>query len=230
MRALWLRVLLLKGGAGAPSAVRACARGQMVLEIYGPALRALLEPETYAYVTGTGDYGLVSDLLGCCVTWGVLWVGAVGFYHTCTPLATGYARRYYPHADTNKVSEKMHAMMVKNSHVAFPLYVTVAMLGELFRKKGWSRCCYSLEECGGWSGAILSSVLYFFFVELCIFVDHYYLLHKVCRQNGAPSCCVRARTGARCPPPMRRAAPNPSPTPRPPPTPYPPPSSSGASG
>ena len=151
----------------------------MVLEIYGPALRALLDPETYAYVTGTGNYGLVSDLLGCCVTWGVLWVGAVGFYHTCTPLATGYARRYYPHADTNKVSEKMHTMMVKNSHVAFPLYVTVAMLGELFRKKGWSRCCYSLEECGGWSGAILSSILYFFFVELCIFVDHYYLLHKV---------------------------------------------------
>ena len=35
--------------------------------------------------------------------------------------------------------------MVDVSHAAFPLYVTVVCLTELFRKKGWSNTCDSLE-------------------------------------------------------------------------------------
>merc|ERR1719198_2146179 len=38
--------------------------------------------------------------------------------------------------------------------------------------------CDDVESCGGWMGAILGCVAYFLFLEVVIFIDHYYLLHK----------------------------------------------------
>uniref|UniRef100_A0A7S4EY31 Fatty acid hydroxylase domain-containing protein n=1 Tax=Chrysotila carterae TaxID=13221 RepID=A0A7S4EY31_CHRCT len=89
-----------------------------------------------------------------------------------------YACRYHPNAPCNKVSPKLQEYMVKVSHRAFPLYVTVVSFGEVFRKLGWSRHCESIEDCGGWAGTALNCIAYFLCVELLIFLDHYYLLHK----------------------------------------------------
>lgn len=60
-----------------------------------------------------------------------------------------------------------------------PLLRQVPMVGDFFRVKGWSQVCDTVGECGGWVPALIGCVVYFLAVELLIFVDHYYFLHKL---------------------------------------------------
>lgn len=144
-----------------------------------PILEAAGMPaETAAYATGTGDFGLASEFCGMALCWCFFYVGILGFYHAICPLCCAYTRWRHPDAPCNLVKKPMQQHMVSVSHAAFPLYVTVVLLTELFRKKGWSNTCDSLEECGGLPKVLVQCTLYFFTVELMIFLDHYYLLHK----------------------------------------------------
>jgi lathosterol oxidase len=58
-------------------------------------------------------------------------------------------------------------------------FTQVPMLGDFFRVKGWSRECDTVDECGGWVPALVGCVVYFLAVEMLIFIDHYYFLHKL---------------------------------------------------
>ena len=68
--------------------------------------------------------------------------------------------------------------MVEVSLQAFPLYVMVPVLVDLFRVRGWSMACDSVAACGGPARSLLGCAGYFLALEFIIFFDHYYLLHK----------------------------------------------------
>jgi len=133
-----------------------------------------------AFYTGrTGDMGILSDISGILISWTFFYVGTVGFYHVFATLVAMYARRFHPDRATNKVPAELQEHMVEVSHIAFPLYVCVPLIGEFARKKGWERSCGSVEECGGPAATVAGIIAYFMLAELLIFLDHYYLLHKV---------------------------------------------------
>lgn len=152
------------------------------MEAYVPLAEYVLGPnntEAVAFYTGTGDAGILSDVCGLLVSWTFFYVGTVSFYHIFAPLAAWYARVFHPDRQTNKVPAELQNHMVETSHIAFPLYVCVPLIGEFARKKGWERSCSSVEECGGWPITVAGCIGYFVLAELLIFLDHYYLLHKV---------------------------------------------------
>lgn len=155
------------------------------MEVYVPLVEFALggnSTEDAAFYTGTANAGLVSDACGIVLSWTFFYLSTVGFYHVVSRLAAAYARTYHPDRETNKVPAELQEHMVSTSHIAFPLYVCVPLIGEFARKKGWERSCGSVEECGGWAATIAGCVGYFVLAELLIFLDHYYLLHK--NENG----------------------------------------------
>lgn len=110
---------------------------------------------------------------------GSFFYGAINaLYYAGCPLITKYVARKYPNAPTSAVSEELVRNMKQVSSEAFPLYVTVALLTDLFLIKGWSMACDSIEECGGPARSAVMCAAYFFSLEAIIFFDHYYLLHK----------------------------------------------------
>jgi lathosterol oxidase len=76
------------------------------------------------------------------------------------------------------VPQKLVDNMKEVAHHAFPLYIMVPILTDWFMVKGWSMACEDVQECGGPVRSVLGCLAYFLALELLIFVDHYYLLHK----------------------------------------------------
>ena len=87
-------------------------------------------------------------------------------------------RRRWPKAPTSNLDQRLVDNMVEVSLQAFPLYVMVPVLVDLFRVRGWSMACDSVAACGGPARSLLGSAGYFLALEFIIFFDHYYLLHK----------------------------------------------------
>ena len=146
--------------------------------LLGPLLERYFSPETIAFATGSGGT-LLSDVVGLATCWSMFFVAIVGFYHTVAPLIVRRYERMYPDAPTSKVTAPLIKNMIEVSRRAFPMYVTVPVLCDFFRQKGWAMSCDSLEECGGWGPSILACFAYFASLEIIIFIDHYYLLHKL---------------------------------------------------
>ena len=149
----------------------------LVQILLGSTLERFFEPETVGFALGSGGT-LLSDLLGRFFTWLFFMVAIVGFYQTVPPMMRAYYSRRYPHAPTSAVPQKLVDNMIEVSYHAFPLYVCVPLLTDLFMVKGWSMACESVEDCGGPARTVLGCVGYFFALEFMIFFDHYYLLHK----------------------------------------------------
>jgi len=145
--------------------------------LLGPALERYFAPESVAFAFGSGGTYL-SDICGRCLCWLMFYVAILGFYATFPPAVRWYYARKYPNAPTSNVPQKLIDNMIEVSHHAFPLYVTVPLLTDLFMIKGWSMACNSVEECGGPIATALGCLAYFVALEVIIFIDHYYLLHK----------------------------------------------------
>ena len=151
---------------------------QPLLQILlGSTLERFFDPAHVSFALGSGGT-VLSTLCGCFTCWLMFFVAIRLFYDFGAPLIVRYIASKYPKAPTSLVSPKLIENMREVSHQAFPLYVTVPMLTDLFQSKGWARTCNSVEECGGWVPAILGCLTYFAFLEIVIFIDHYYLLHK----------------------------------------------------
>ena len=145
--------------------------------IFGPLLAKRFGAESVDFYFGAGD-SWASDACGLLACWATFYVGVNLFYFTAAPLSRWHHARKYPKAPTSAVAQPLVANMIEVSARAFPLYVTMPMLGDFFRVKGWDRTCDSLDACGGWAGALGGCALYFAALEVLIFFDHYYLLHK----------------------------------------------------
>ena len=145
--------------------------------LLGSALERYLAPDTVAFLFGAGG-SLLSDLCGRFLCWLMFYVAILGFYRIVPPMVRGYCARRWPNSPTAAVPDKLVANMIEVSHHAFPLYVTVPLLTDLFMVKGWSRACDTVEDCGGPVRSVLGCILYFFALECVIFFDHYYFLHK----------------------------------------------------
>ena len=152
----------------------------MVFELQQLALEALGVPDADWYVGARPNAGIASDLSGILITWLFFYTLLLLFYHSVCPLVTYCVKTKYPNAPTSKVPNPLIRNMKEVSHMAFPLYVTVPMMGDVFRKKNWGLTCGwpTEHDCGGWVPAILASIAYFLAVEFIIFIDHYYFLHK----------------------------------------------------
>ncbi len=154
----------------------------MVFELQIIALEALgVSTQTAQFLTGTLPHSnIASDILGILLSWAFFYLALILYYHTIVPLTALAVRRLYPKAPTARVPKPLIDNMVEVSHAAFPLYVTVPMLCDVFRKKGWSQTCgWPHEtECGSYTTSLLACVAYFLSIELYIFLDHYYFLHK----------------------------------------------------
>lgn len=140
--------------------------------------KAGVAPDTISFALGGAEGSLLSDLSGRAIAWLVFYVAILGFYHVVAPFVVKMVARRYPDAPASKVSPELMANMIEVSQHAFPLYVTVPMLTDWFQVKGWAVTCDSVEDCGGWARTVAACAAYFFALEVIIFLDHYYLLHK----------------------------------------------------
>ena len=145
--------------------------------LLGPTLERFFAPEAVAFALGSGD-SLLSDLSGRYFCWLLFYGAILIFYHTSAPMIRRWCERKYPNAPTSAVPQKLVDNMIEVSRLAFPMYVTVPLLTDLFQIKGWAASCDSIEECGGPVRAVLGCIAYFFALVAIIFFDHYYLLHK----------------------------------------------------
>ena len=149
----------------------------LVQILLGSTLESLFAPESVRFYLGSGGT-LLSDLSGRIVTW-LFFYGAIhGFYRTVPPAVRWYYSRRYPDAPTSAVPQELIDNMKEVAHHAFPLYIMVPILTDWFMVKGWSMACEDVQECGGPVRSVLGCLAYFLALELLIFVDHYYLLHK----------------------------------------------------
>jgi len=149
----------------------------LVQILLGSTLESLFAPESVRFYLGSGGT-LLSDLSGRLVTW-LFFYGAIhGFYRTVPPAVRWYYSRRYPDAPTSAVPQELIDNMKEVAHHAFPLYIMVPILTDWFMVKGWSMACEDVQECGGPVRSVLGCLAYFLALELLIFVDHYYLLHK----------------------------------------------------
>jgi len=137
-----------------------------------------LAPETVSFYLGSGG-SLLSDLSGRFFCWLLFYVAILGFYHVVAPLVVRAVARKYPNAPASNVPHNLMQNMIEVSHSAFPLYVTVPLLTDLFQIKGWAVTCDSVAECGGVVPTAIGCAFYFIALEVIIFLDHYYLLHKL---------------------------------------------------
>lgn len=166
--------------------VNAALHGMVRFEPHRPLLQLLfgglfeyagVAPETVAFYLGSGG-SLLSDLSGRFFCWLLFYIAIQGFYHVVAPLIVRAVAWRYPKAPASQVSPKLMENMIEVSQNAFPLYVTVPVLTDLFQVKGWAATCDSVAECGGWLPTVLGCASYFLALEVVIFLDHYYLLHK----------------------------------------------------
>jgi len=146
--------------------------------LLGPTLERWFPPENVAFAFGSGGTYL-STACGLLSCWAAFYLAIHGFYHVVVPLVVRYHAYKYPKAPTSLVPPPLVDNMVQVAHAAFPLYVTVPMLTDVFMSKGWAKTCYGIEDCGGWVPTVLGCVGYFAFLEVLIFLDHYFLLHKL---------------------------------------------------
>ena len=70
------------------------------------------------------------------------------FYEIVGKLIEGYYKYRHPDAPTSCISQLVKHV-VQTSYRAFPLYVCVPFVGEIFVTNGWSAACVSIEDCGG---------------------------------------------------------------------------------
>ena len=145
--------------------------------LFGAYLERVFPAENVAFALGAGD-SLASDIAGILTTWIAFYSGLCVFYSMFAPAVARLAEAKYPDAPCNKVSPSLVANMKEVAKTAFPMYATMPVITDFFVKKGWSVACDSMEECGGVEKSVLMCVLYFFALEVVIFCDHYYLLHK----------------------------------------------------
>ena len=159
------------------------AAAAFALAMARPLLEILLSlavgplPPTLSYVLGGSD-DLLSFASGRLCCWFVFYLAIIGFYHTACPAIRWYCRRRWPKAPTSNLDQRLVDNMVEVSLQAFPLYVMVPVLVDLFRVRGWSMACDSVAACGGPARSLLGCAGYFLALEFIIFFDHYYLLHK----------------------------------------------------
>ena len=104
--------------------------------------------------------------------------GRLPLYRIVPPIIDAWAKRRYPNSPTALVSAPLMANMKQVAEHAFPLYATMPVLTDFFQKKGWAATCDGIEDCGGVLPATLGCVAFFAAIEILIFFDHYYLLHK----------------------------------------------------
>lgn len=149
----------------------------IVHTLFACILQRRFDADSIDFALGAGGT-LWSDIAGRCSAWLFFMVSISVFYRTVPPLMRRYYRRKHPHAPTTNVPQALIDSMVDASQRAFPLYVCVPVLTDLFVAKGWSMACGSFEECGGMLGAFAGCVAYFISIEFVIFVVHFYLLHK----------------------------------------------------
>ena len=152
----------------------------ILLILLGPLLERVLDAETVAFVLGghRGSNWLLSDMCGLLSCWFVFLLAVSIFYRIVPPVVDAWSRRRYPKSPTAMVSTELQNNMKEVAEHAFPLYATMPVLTDFFQKKGWAATCDGIDDCGGVVPTILGCVLFFAIVEVLIFVDHYYLLHK----------------------------------------------------
>jgi sterol desaturase/sphingolipid hydroxylase (fatty acid hydroxylase superfamily) len=163
-----------------PMGCRDTPHRPILLILLGPLLEPYLGAENVSFALGghRGDYWLASDLCGLCACWLVFFLAVLIFYRTFPPLVDAWARRRYPNSPTALVSAPLVQNMKDVAEHAFPLYATMPVLTDFFQKKGWAATCDDIADCGGLLPAVLGCVAFFATVEVLIFFDHYYLLHK----------------------------------------------------
>jgi len=122
---------------------------------------------------------VLSEVSGRAFCWLFFYVAIVLFYNTIPSMVDAYCAWKYPKAPSTAVPHKLVQNMKSVSHHAFPLYVTVPLLTDWFMVRGWSMACHSIHECGGPARSVLGCAAYFLALEVVIFIDHYYLLHKL---------------------------------------------------
>ncbi|KAL3924298.1 MAG: hypothetical protein SGPRY_003959 [Prymnesium sp.] len=149
----------------------------LLLLLFGASLERWFEEEHVAYALGAKS-SLSSVVCGCILCWAFFYIAAMCFYNFCVPLCVNYYAYKYPKAPTSQVAPPLVQNMIEVSHRALPLYVTVPVLTDLFQSMSWAKTCYGIQDCGGWMPSLLACVAYFAFLEIMIFLDHYYLLHK----------------------------------------------------
>ena len=117
--------------------------------------------------------------------WGGMMLSIVLFYEIVGKLIEGYYKYRHPDAPTSNVSPKLVKHMVQTSYRAFPLYVCVPLLIEIFVTNGWSAACVSIEDCGGTLVYVRGCIMYFIAAEFLIYMVHYYILHRwaFCNHN-----------------------------------------------
>ena len=149
----------------------------LVQILLGSTLERFFAPESVRFYLGSGGT-LLSDLSGRIVTWLFFYCLIHIFYRTVPPAMRMYYARRYPDAPTSAVPQKLVDNMIEVAHHAFPLYIMVPILTDFFMVKGWSMACEDVQDCGGPVRSVLGCLAYFGALELVIFIDHYYLLHK----------------------------------------------------
>lgn len=150
----------------------------LMLILFGPLLEQFFAPGDVAFALGGVRNSWASDVSGLLFCWAIFLTALFIFYNIFAPLIELWARRKYPNAPTTKVPKPLMDNMREVAQHAFPLYATMPVLTDFFQKKGWAATCDDIEDCGGIVPAVLGCVAFFFCLELFIFIDHYYLLHK----------------------------------------------------
>ena len=152
----------------------------LLLVLLGPLLEQYFDAGSVEFVLGghRGSYWLLSDISGLVSCWLVFLLAVFIFYKVVPPAIDAWAKRRYPNSPTALVSPALIGNMKEVAQAAFPLYATMPVLTDFFQKKGWAATCDGVEDCGGSARTVLACVAYFAIVEVLIFIDHYYLLHK----------------------------------------------------
>mmetsp|Transcript_50644 Transcript_50644/g.84231 ORF Transcript_50644/g.84231 Transcript_50644/m.84231 type:complete len:284 (-) Transcript_50644:296-1147(-) len=148
--------------------------------MYQPVVTSLLPnvtSEDVDYYFGIGNQGIESDLVGIISTWLFYYAMMHFMFYGLGSVMRWYVTIVWPKAGTNHVSRDMTVDHIKTSEYAFPLYTCVPVIGDFLRKKGLTVTCSSLEECGGIAQSSINFGLFLIFLELIVFIDHYYLLH-----------------------------------------------------
>ena len=149
-----------------------------LLIVLGPLLERYFDPEAVQFVLGGVRGSVASDVCGLLSCWAVFFTVVRIFYALVPPAVDAWTKRRYPDAPASKVGAKLQQNMIEVAQHAFPLYATMPVLTDFFQKKGWAATCDGVEDCGGYVPALLGCVAFFAAIEVLIFLDHYYLLHK----------------------------------------------------
>jgi len=117
------------------------------------------------------------DIVAVFSSWTFYYLMIHGLYYC---LGEGMRQFYkkFTNYPTNEVSAEDLKKQIKLSEIAFPLYCLVPVSGDICRRKGVSRICDSVSDCGGWGPSLLNWAVYLFLVEGAVYFVHYWMLHK----------------------------------------------------